>query len=113
HDERDLGALALDRREDILLPQSLLALARNELENGTGGIEAVKRSLRLHRVLIRRERASLDQDLEALLRRPVERGHDEVEIHRKRIHRDDFALLRAHEPRERTGQELMVRKPRV
>lgn len=51
--ERERRALARDRVEDVGRAERVLARARRELEDGGGGVEAVRGRLRGHRILCR------------------------------------------------------------
>ena len=85
----------VDLRFDVLDAQRLLAGARRELHQRFSGIELVPGELAEDGVPIRGECAGLDEDLVAHADRPVERGHHQVQVHRQRIHGDDFARQRA------------------
>ena len=107
-----LRAFALDQRQHVFSAHGLLAGARADLEHRVVRIEAVQPRLRCDRVAVRRERVLLDQDLRALARRAVEPREHQVQVHRQRVHRDDFERLRADERRERRREALVVAQPR-
>src|ERR1022692_2661531 len=73
----------------------------------------MKPGLCLHRILVRRKRVLLDYDPVAPGGRPVEGNHHEMQIHRERVHGDDFQRLSAHQPRGLFGQQLVVLHPRM
>ncbi len=73
----------------------------------------MKEDLRLHRILIRRKSSALDQNLVSLRRRAIERRHHQVQVHRERIHHDDFARLRSHQLCGLLRQQPVIGHPRV
>jgi hypothetical protein len=58
HDERELRPGGSDRRVDILLAQTQLAVPRRHLDEGILRVEAVQTNLRLQRVLQRQQQAT-------------------------------------------------------
>src|ERR1700691_4412399 len=71
----------------------------------------MKPDLRLDGISIRRKRVLLHNDSMALGNRPVERNHHQMQIHRQRVHGDDFQRLSAHQPCGLVRQQLVVLHP--
>ena len=94
-DQRETRPKPLDRGDQVLGAQLILAGARPHLEQMLGRIEAVIEQLRDDRVTIRRKGALLDQDALARAARPKEADHHQVQIHGQGVHRDDFTGARA------------------
>ena len=74
-------------------------------------IQVVPRELRGHGVAIGGERAGLDEDFGAPAGGPEKARQHEVQIHRQRVHGDDFAGPRAGEVCEAGGQILVIGNP--
>jgi hypothetical protein len=90
--ERDLAAALFQRAQRIVA-----------LHHRIGG-EAVKPRLRCDRISIRRKRSRLDQDAELPRPRAVERHHQQMEVHRQRVHHHHFNRQSANQPRSAGGQ---------
>ncbi len=113
HHERDARTVLGERALDRGIGDRAVGLVAFELDQRGRGIEAVEAHLRFDRVAIGRERMLLDQDRRPLARRPVEADHHEVQVRGQRVHRDDFARLRADERREILAHERVIRHPRM
>ena len=112
-DERDRAPQSLELAEDVLRAQRGLACPRSQPHDGARGVVAVVTHLRCDSVRVRGEGGVLDDDAIALGRGPVERRHQEVEVDRQRVHRDDLLDAGAHEPGERSAQPVGRRQPGV
>ncbi len=105
-------ALALEQGGEVVDVQDLV-LARLPLQQVFSGIVAAHADLRRGRVTVRRERGRLDHDPAALPLRRVKARHQQVQVDRQRVHRDDFRCLRTGQCRERRGCMAVVGDPRA
>ena len=96
-----------------LLGQQLLARRRGQLDEGALGVEPVPGDLRGDRVAVGGECTGLDQDAPAPSGGAIEARQHQVQIHRERVHRDDFVGQAAGERAEPGGQILVIGHPRA
>ncbi len=76
-------------------------------------VEPVPGDLRGNRVAVGGECARLDQDARALPDGAIEAREHQVQIHRERIHGDDFVCQCSGERHEARGQVLVIGHPRA
>ncbi len=98
---------------DALLAASVARPARGASSSSSSlGVESVPGDLRGDRVAVGGEGARFDEDAAARPARTVEARQHQVQVHRERVHGDDFARVRPGERRQPRGQVLVIRHPR-
>ena len=105
----EVGASNEDQRDGVVDELAGIGAA-GHFDDRVG--EAVEAGLRGDRIPVGGKGAFLDEDFVASRRGPVERDEEQVQVHRERIHRNDFALARAGDACERRGDELVIGHPR-
>lgn len=110
-EERYLVTARCDECENLRRRQRLAPLARAELDDGLIAAVPAQRRVRADGDAVGREGAGLDDNLVALFRRRVERRHEQVQVHRQRVHRDDLQVGSTNKPRKRRAYALVVAEP--
>ena len=113
HDERQRVARLADRGQHVLLADQRLARARAHLDHVRVRVKPAGRDVRAHGVGVARERAALHEDLRAAPLGAPEAHHQEVQVHRQRVHHHHLARPRADEPRAQLPELLVVVDPRA
>jgi hypothetical protein len=112
HHGRELRTLALDERQHVFGAHGFLAGTRPDFEHRSVRSESVQLYMRCDGVAVRRERILFDEDLRAFASWAVEGREHQVQVHRQRVHRDDFERLCTDQPRQRRRETLVIGQPR-
>src|SRR5262249_35778010 len=111
--ERDLAIAVREYGLHLFVRDQVRSVPGPELDQLGGRIEAMPGDLRGHGVAVRRKRAAFHQDLCSLSLWPIEAREHQMQIHRERIHRDDFARRGAGDVLESRSELLVIFDPRT
>ena len=103
--------MLIQRRDDVLGAQGVLAGPRSQPQYGRLRIVPSKGNVASDGVGVRRERVVLDDDAVADGRGPVEARKEQVHVDRQRVHHDDLARLCPDEPSRWIAQRLVIANP--
>ena len=110
-DQRNLAAVPLDQRLDVLQTDQILAGPWPGDQERPGGVKAVVPDVGPHGVTVRREGAALKEDPVARRGGAVEGRQHQVKVHGESVHHDDLARQSAHQPGPGLPEELVVAVP--
>ena len=114
HHERNLVALLIKRRFDVLDAKCVLTFSRRKLQEAVFRIDPTGSHMGGDCVKVGRKRRPLHHDLVSCLGRLIERHQHQVDVNTQAVHKHDFACAGfcPDQPSAAFAEYLVIRKPR-